>query len=89
MKCSEDGPCVEEWRLVDVAKFDQLRSNDRMKRKIEKIKQFAREAVKGTSHQQVSSDEVLTLRETIQTMRRDIEVNKLRLIKGTVSAYSG
>ena len=71
--------------MVDVAKFDQLGSNDRVKGKIEKIKQFAREAVKGTSRQQVSSDEVLTLRETIQTMRRDIEVNKLWLIKGAIA----
>ena len=77
VKCSEDGPCVEEWMFVDVAKVDQLGSNDRVKGKIEKIKQFAREAVnlKGTSHQQVSSDEAVTLRETIQMMRRDTEVN--------------
>ena len=78
VKCSEDGQCVEEWKLVDDAKFDQLGSNDRVKGKIEKIKQFAREAVKSTSRQ-VSSDEVLSLTETIQTMRRDIEVNKLWL----------
>ena len=74
VKCSEEGPCVEEWKLVDVAKVDQLGSNDRVKGKIEKIKQFAREAAKGTPRQ-VSSDEVLILRETIQTMRRDTEVN--------------
>ena len=63
--------------MVDVAKVDRLGSNDRMKRKIEKIKQFAREAVKGISRQQVSSDEVLTLREAIQTVRSDIEVNNV------------
>ena len=74
VKCSEEGPCVEEWKLVDVAKVDQLGSNDRVKGKIEKIKQFARAEAKGTSHQQVSSDEAVTLRETIQMMRRDIEV---------------
>ena len=75
VKCSEDAPCVQEWRLVDVAKVEQLGSNDRVMGKIEKIKQFAREAVKGTFRQQVSSDEVLTLREAIQMMRRDNEVN--------------
>lgn len=75
IRCFEDGPCVEEWKLVDVAKFDHLGSNGRVQGKIEKILQFAREAAKSTSCQQVSSDEISTLREALQAMMRDIEVN--------------
>ena len=60
-----------EWTIVDKAKFGKLGSDQRVKGKMEKIKQLARKAANVAA-----SDEVLSLREAIQTMRRDIEVTK-------------
>ena len=62
------------WKLVDEARFGELGSSQRVRRKIEKIKQFTSEAANVTVSPQEASD-VLSLREVINTMRRDIEVN--------------
>ena len=71
IKCSGN---AAEWKLVDEAKFGHLLSNQRVRRKMEKIKQLTREATNVTASPQKTSDEVLSLREAIETMRSDIEV---------------
>ena len=66
-----------EWKLVDVANRRQLGSKERVKAKIDKIKQFAREAAKGTAPQMLPYDdrvEVQQLRETLQERDREAEV---------------
>ena len=62
-----------EWKILDEAKFGELGCSQRMRRKIEKIKHFTREAAKVTASPQEASD-VLSLRKIIETMRRDVEV---------------
>ena len=66
-----------EWKLIGVANSSQLGSMERVKEKIDKIKQFAREAAKGTAPQIVSyddRDEVQWLREALQQRDREAEV---------------
>ena len=66
-----------EWKLVDVANSSQLGSKERVKEKIDKIKQFAREAAKSTALQIVPYDdrgEVQRLREALKERNREAEV---------------
>ena len=66
-----------EWKLVGVANNSQLGSKERVKGKINRIKQFAREAAKGiTPHLMSHHDrgEVQQLREALQQRDREAEV---------------
>lgn len=69
---------AKKWKLVGVADNSQRGSSDRVREKMERIKHFAREAVKDKVCQPVSSDdreEVQSLRLALQTLRREAEVN--------------
>ena len=74
MKSSEG---VVEWKLVGVANSSQLGSDERVREKEEKMKQFSREATKDIASHLVSSDDrddkVQRLRKALQ--RRDVEAN--------------
>ena len=70
---SGGGSCTNEWKLVDVANNSQRGSDERIKKKMEKIKQFAREAARrdavaelGVSPEDRESDEVQRLKESLQ-----------------------
>ena len=63
--------CTNEWKLVDVANNSQRGSDERVRRKMEKIKQLAREAASrnvvaelGVSPE--DRDEVQRLKEALQ-----------------------
>lgn len=63
---------TSEWKLVDIAKNSQRGSVERVKRKVEKIKQFAREAAiskRGVEDEGVppkDRDEVQRLKEALK-----------------------
>ena len=70
---SNGDSCINEWNLVDVANNSQRGSDERVREKIEKIKQFAREAAKGLGPELVfleSSNEVKQLSEALQEMTK-------------------
>ena len=68
---SGGGSCTNEWKLVDVANNSQRGSDKRVKEKMEKIKQFAREAARRDAVTKLGvspedRDEVQRLKESLQ-----------------------
>ena len=63
--------CTNEWKLVDVANNSQRGSDERVRRKMEKIKQLAREAASRSVVAELAlspedRDEVQKLKEALQ-----------------------
>ena len=74
--------CTNKWKLVGVVNNSQRRSDERVRRKTEKIKQFAREAARSAVPEGVSPEdpgEMQRLREALQEVHaanlRDREVS--------------
>ena len=68
---SGGGSCTNEWKVVDVVKNSQRGSKERVKGKMEKIKQFARVAARGDAVAELGvspedRDEVQRLKESLQ-----------------------
>ena len=68
---SGGGSCTNEWKLVNVANNSQRGSDERVKEKMEKIKQFAREAARRDAEIELKvspedRDEVQRLKEALQ-----------------------
>ena len=85
---SGSGSCTNEWKVADVAKNSQRGSKERVKGKMEKIKQLARVAARGDTVAElgVSSedrDEVQRLKESLQETQaanlREREQAKVRI----------
>ena len=74
-KCCKDNEHTNKWKLVGVANSSQLGTHDRIRGKVEKIKQLAREAARITESQEVSTDdgaEMQNLRDAFQEREREL-----------------